>query len=183
MPSGDEIKRQPDMLIKELQRHFPARMPEWTNALTMFCWGAYILLHPGIFTNPTYGVFVQLAWTAADMPARVHIAENLWGLVAVWVGMLRAGALFVNGAYYRTPLIRVLTSAVSAFVWVQIVIGLWRLGQPSLELVLYSSAVVLDLISAYRASCDAATAELTRRGSVGGVTHGKLGEYSTGGAL
>lgn len=171
------------MLIKELQRHFPARLPEWTNAFTMFAWGAYILLHPGIFaTNEMYQAFVEMAWVGEDGANRAHVAENLWGLVTVSVGMLRASALFINGAYYRTPAIRVVTSALSAFVWVQIVIGLWHFGQPSTGLVMYSSAVVLDLISAYRASCDAATAELTRRGNVGGVTRGKLGGYSAGGA-
>jgi hypothetical protein len=172
------------MLIKELRRHFPARLPEWTNAFTMFAWGAYILLHPGIFaTNPAYEAFVAMAWTGAEGAQRIHLAENAWGLVAVLVGMIRAGALFVNGAYYRTPVIRVLTSALSAFVWMQIVIGLWHFGQPSTGLVMYSSAVVLDLISAYRAGCDAATAELTRRGNAGGVRHGKLGGLSASGAL
>lgn len=101
------------------------------------------------------------------MPNRLH-AERLWGLVTVTVGLLRACALFVNGSYYRTPMIRLGCSAVSAFVWFQVVIGLWMLEFPTTGVVVYCSLTGLDLISAYRAAWDAAIAESTRRAGVGG---------------
>lgn len=165
------------MLIRELKRHFPARLPEWANSFTMFAWGAYILMHPGIFAaNDLYEAFVSMAWTHAIGEMRVALAERSWGLVTITVGMVRACALFVNGSYSRTPVIRLMCSAVSAFVWAQVVIGLLNMGVPSTGVVMYSSALALDLISAYRAACDAVIANAQQR-SVGAESRGKSDSY------
>lgn len=166
------------MLIRELQRHFPARLPEWANAFTMFAWGTYILLHPGIFaSNELYQAFVSMAWTSAEGPARVAMSERLWGLITVWVGMLRACALFVNGSYWRTPTIRLICSGVSAFIWAQVVIGLLGIHVPSTGLVMYGSVLLLDLISGYRAAVDAVIARDTRRNEWGAQKGGKSVGY------
>src|SRR6185369_2352575 len=157
------------MLIRELQKHFPARLPEWWNAATMFAWGAYTLMHPGIFDQPYLQGLVALG---GDSTA---VAERFWGLVTITVGLVRGCALFVNGSWTRTPLIRLLASAASAFVWGQIVIGILQTGVYAHGLVMYSSALLLDMVSAYRAGCDVATAELIRREAVSGtVKRGKL---------
>ena len=87
--------------------------------------------------------------------------SSVWGLVAILVGMIRACALFVNGAYSRTPCIRLGMSALSAFVWAQVVIGLMLV--PNMGLIVYSWLVVIDLVSAYRAAMDAAIAERNRK--------------------
>lgn len=150
------------MLIQELRKHFPARLPEWWNAGTMFCWGAYILVNPGIFNDNIFNGLVAIASGWADTPDRLA-AERLWGLITVTVGLTRGCALFVNGSYYRTPMIRLGCSAISAFVWLQVVIGLLMLPMPTTGVVIYCSAMGLDLISAYRAAWDAAIAESTRR--------------------
>lgn len=155
------------MLIKELRKHFPARAPEWWNAGTMFAWGAYILLNPGIFNNNIFDGFVAIANGWSDIPDRLA-AERMWGLITVTVGLLRGCALFVNGSYSRTPMIRLVCSAVSAFIWCQVVIGLLQLPVPTTGVVVYCSLMGLDLISAYRAAVDAAIAESTRRAGEGG---------------
>lgn len=142
------------MLVRELCRHFPARAPEWINSVTMMVWGAYVILHPAVFDQTALRGLASMAW--------YQPAAGFWGLLTFGVGFVRMGALFVNGAYSRTPLIRLFASLVSAFVWSQIVIGLWILGEPSTGLVMYGSAVCVDLLSAYRASKDVAMVESTR---------------------
>jgi len=155
------------MLIQELRKHFPARFPEWWNAGTMFLWGAYILLHPGIFHDKIFDGLVSVANGWSANPDR-FVAERLWGLVTVVVGLTRGCALFVNGSYHRTPAIRLGCSAVSAFVWCQVVVGLLMLPYPTTGIVIYCSAMGLDLVSAYRAAWDVAIAESTRRAGLGG---------------
>lgn len=169
------------MLIAELRKHFPARMPEWWNAATMFLWGAYILLHPGIFDDKIFDGLVSVAttWTHGDERAS---AERFWGLVTITVGMVRMCALFVNGSYSRTPLVRLAASFASAFVWCQVIVGLLRLPIPTTGLVMYCSAMGLDLISAYRAALDAAIAESTRRAGVGGKKRVITNRYGAVGA-
>lgn len=173
----DDTQGQPYMLIRELKRHFPARLPEWANSFTMFAWGAYILMHPGIFaTSDLYEAFVSMVWIDAVGETRIALAERSWGLITVTVGLIRACALFVNGSYSRTPAIRLVCSAMSAFVWSQVVIGLLRMGIPSTGIVMYSSALALDLISAYRATCDAVIASEQQR-SVRAKRRGKSDSY------
>ena len=163
------------MIIRELKRHFPARVPEWVNAWTLVAWGVYVVLHPSLFHQTAFAGLASMA------PKGVE-AASFWGLVSITVGWVRVMALFVNGAYSRTPLIRLVMSLTSAFVWSQIVIGFWLTGTPSTGLVMYSSAVLMDLISAYRATCDAAIAEGTRR-AAGVKKRDRPNEYGAVGGI
>jgi hypothetical protein len=153
------------MIVRELKKHFPARAPEWINAATLAVWGWYVLLHPDLFQQVAFEGLRILTWFGAEPVA-------FWGTLALIVGMTRLIALFINGAYDRTPMVRLGTSLVSAFVWTQVAIGFWLNEVPSASLVMYSSAVVMDLISAYRASQDVAIADVTRRASRSGVKKG-----------
>lgn len=146
------------MLIRELKRHFPARTPEWWNAGTMFAWGSYLLLHPGILNQPYTAELLAMcrAWSP-------QAPERFLGLMTITVAMVRACALIVNGSYRRTPSIRLVTSAISAFLWSQIVIGIMHSGLPAFGIVMYSSALLLDLVSAYRSAIDMVLAKATWR--------------------
>lgn len=148
-----------DMLIVSLKQHFPARLPEWWMSFMLVLWGSYVVLHPGVFTNPaTAHITAGLAAMAGEFdPA------GLWGLSAVLVGMVRVFALFVNGAYTRTPLIRLAMSFFSAFIWTQVSIGFFKSGVENMGIVVYAGLVVMDLVSAYRASTDMVFAEKARR--------------------
>lgn len=160
------------MLIQQLRKHFPARFPEWTNSGIMASWGAYVVLHPEIFEQPaTRAVLSGLA----ELTWFGYPPASFWGLITLLVGVIRACALFINGAYSRTPMIRLATSAASAFVWAQIVIGLWKTGIPNVGLVVYSGLVVIDIVSAYRAGLDTAVAEGERRLSAGTRTNNRGG--------
>lgn len=147
------------MLIVSLKQHFPARLPEWYVAGVSFAWGAYLILHPEVFTQvATSTILSGMATMAGDFPPAAF-----WGLCTVILGIIRAAALFVNGAYTRTPMIRVIMSFASAFIWSQVCIGLWKSGVPNTGLVVYGGLVVMDLVSAYRATLDTVFAEKLRR--------------------
>lgn len=146
------------MLILKLKDHFPARISEWFNGAILTSWGLYLLLHPGLFDNPAMRVAMQ------DMAAMVpgdSNPESVWGLVAFVAGMTRLVALFINGAWSRTPALRLATAAISAFVWTQVVIGL--MSVPNTGLAVYPWLVVIDLVAAYRAGRDIAISEVARR--------------------
>lgn len=149
------------MLIQSLKRHFPARFPEWMNSGVMATWGIYMILHPDIFTNPTtaqmFAGMSEMTWGLGYPPS------SLWGVTALLVGLIRGGALFINGAYTRTPMIRLAASFLSAFIWAQVVIAFVKTGVPNTGLVVYSWLVIADLASAYRAGCDVVYAEHQRR--------------------
>lgn len=146
------------MLIIQLKRHFPARWPEWFMSGLLFMWGVYVALHPDLFDHP------QTATVLAGMKSMVSgfPPSAAWGVSAVVLGLVRAGALFVNGAYTRTPLIRLTMSFLSAFIWTQVFIGLLKTGIPNPGLVTYAGLVVMDLVSAYRAATDVVFAEKAR---------------------
>lgn len=148
------------MVVRSLKQHWPARKMEWLMSGIMVAWGCYVLLHPGMFTDPDtrvlFGGLAAISDPVTDFPALA------WGGVAFVVGMARAIALFVNGAWTRTPLIRVIASFVSMFIFTQIVIGLWQSGVPNTGLVVYPWFVVADLLSAYRAAVDVVHAEKER---------------------
>lgn len=146
------------MLIVSLKQHFPARWPEWFMAGMSFAWGVYVTLHPDLFTNDaTRQVLSGLALMAGNMPPAAF-----WGLTTVILGLIRASALFINGAFSRTPMIRLLMSFASAFVWTQVCIGLVKSGVPNTGLVVYAGLVVMDIVSAYRAATDTVFAEKVR---------------------
>lgn len=148
------------MIIRSLRQHWPARKMEWLMAGWMLCWGVYVLLHPGMFSEPaTATLFSGMAAISAPLTIYPALA---WGGVAAITGLSRALALFVNGAWTRTPLVRLIASFVSMFVVTQIVVGLWQSGVPNTGLVVYPWLIVADLLSAYRAAVDVVHAEKQR---------------------
>lgn len=148
------------MIIRSLRQHWPARKLEWIMSGFMVSWGLYVLLHPGVFTDPR---------TSAPLSGLVSITNQIteypaliWGGAAFGIGLARSLALFVNGAYTRTPLIRLICSFASMFIITQIVVGLAKSGVPNTGLVVYPWFVVADLLSAYRAAVDVVHAEKQR---------------------
>jgi hypothetical protein len=154
------------MIVRSLKQHFPARFPEWLNAGILSLWSIYVLFHPEMFVNaPTAALFAHMVvmahWWGVASPALA------WGLSGLVVGLFRTGALLVNGLHTRTPLIRLGTSFASAFIWTQIIVGLWRTGIPNTGLIVYGGLVFADLCSAYRAGCDVTWAEHHRKVETG----------------
>lgn len=136
----------------EVRNHLEVRMPEWLNAFYLTLWGAYVILHPGMMgRNVLFSGLLDLA------------PQEVWGLAALIVGGVRVGALWINGRWHITPIIRVVTSFVSVFVWFWICVGLYRSGEPQTGLVIYPGLMIADMLSAFRAASDAYEAEAVRR--------------------
>ena len=78
----------------------PERSIEWLTGAIALLWGALALSFPEMFESQLelYGGMLKI------MP------QPLWGLMAFTGGLVRLGALYVNGNHYRTPSVRVRTS-------------------------------------------------------------------------
>lgn len=149
------------MIIESLRQHWPSRKMEWIGSGFLLSWGIYVLLHPELFTqDATAQVFAGLAALSDSFTPYPALA---WGGLAFAIGLARAVALFINGAYVRTPAIRVATSFVSIFILTQICLGMWQSGVPNTGLVVYPWLIIADLISAYRAAVDVVYAETVRK--------------------
>ncbi len=134
------------MVISTTWQHFQVRFSEWFGAACLFAWGVYVTLKPGMFTGEA--AKVMFSGMVAIMP------QQSWGLMAVLVGFARLSALYVNGHHTRTPSIRLVASFFSAFVWTQVVVGLYNAGVPQTGVVIYTGMVCADIYSAFRASGD-----------------------------
>lgn len=148
------------MLVASLGKHFPHRKMEWVLAGITSSWGLYTLLHPEMFTAP--GSAAMFAGLAAMTPFS-FMPNVLWGAAALVVGVVRAIALYINGAHVRTPIIRAICAFVTMFVFSQIAIGLWQTGIANTGIVVYPWLIAADMLSAYAAGKDAITAEAHRR--------------------
>lgn len=114
-------------------------------------WGLMVLMYPTIFSNPRTGplfdgVLATVSWTGLYEP-------TLIGLLFVALGLVRGSALFINGLWKRTPLIRLITSALSAFLITHIVVGISQ-GPPNTGTVTYFWLFLADCLSAKRATED-----------------------------
>lgn len=148
------------MIIRSFREHWPARKTEWMMSGFLLTWGLYVLFHPGLFTAPETAMLFSGLRAISD-PVTMYPALA-WGGICVLVALNRAFALIVNGAWTRTPLIRLVASFLSIFIVTQIFIGLWKSGVPNTGLVVYPWFVVADLLSAYRAAVDVVHAQRQR---------------------
>jgi hypothetical protein len=138
-----------------MKRHFNARSLEWFNAMYLMAWGAWVILFPGLMTESvlkdSFSGLISLA------------PQQVWGLAAFTGGSIRVIALWVNGQWGLTPLIRVMTSFMSVFIWFWIAVGLVKTGLPQPGIVMYGGLMIADMFSAFRAAGDAYEAEVARR--------------------
>ncbi len=138
----------------EMKQHFTARQIEWFSAVMLWAWGSYVLLHPGLFRGPASSDFLGM---------RTLAPQQVWGYVAFFAGNTRVAALFINGKWGVTPLIRILTSFMSIFVWFWICVGLYLLNTPTTGFVMYGGLLLADMTSAFRAAGDAYEARENKR--------------------
>lgn len=139
------------MIIKKMKEHFEIRAIEWGMAGWAITWGLQSIFVPSMFTNPVTGPVSSLMLKSVDwLGGESHI---ILGMVVLLTGLLRLTALFINGLWKATPLIRILTSAVSGFVVMNIVVSLAQ-GPPSFGVVTYLWLFFADCFSASRAARD-----------------------------
>lgn len=153
-----------NMIIVEAKRHFQLRAIEWWSAGLMACWGFYTILVPSMFIeNPAFQSLLLFA------------PQQVWGLVAFVVGLLRLVALTINGFWYRTPAVRWLTSMVSTLVWFLITSALFNSPVLNPGVVVYGWLVLADIYSAFRSASDfveaAAQRELRKSAEASNVSN------------
>jgi hypothetical protein len=127
-------------------QHFHARFAEWLNAGLLFLWGVYLLTHPTMFTDDR----TKALWTGLY----AYAEQPTWAACAMLIGFARITALYINGSHKRTPLVRLVTSFFSAFIWTQVTTGLVNAHVPNTGVVVYAGLVVADIYSAFKASRD-----------------------------
>ena len=123
--------------------HFRLRALEWGLGGIILTVGVVLLGSYPIFSQPQFEVMERWA------------SENIWAWLCIVTGMLRLGALYINGACKRTPCIRLVTAILSSLVWLQITLGL--LSQPivTLGVAVFPWFIAADWYSIWRAANDA----------------------------
>jgi len=136
-----------------LERHFKLHMQdralEWFSALIMLSWGA-VLAMPGD----------TLAGANFDAFRRYGMTEVFWAWTFGSIGAARIMALYINGKWPRTPLIRMVGALFGAVSWAQVAWlitegTLMKSGVASTGMPVYASLAVADLFSIFRAAFDA----------------------------
>lgn len=156
------------MLIREIPKHFDARQLEWFNALQLFLWGSYVIVHPFVMNTETFAGFRELT------PSRANPAI-FWGVQLLLFGAAQALALYLNGSRARTPVIRMVCSAFSAYLWYSVSRAFWGSPVSTTAVTMYPVLVLQNVVSMYRAACDAVISEFAHR-----VT--KMGVSASGGS-
>lgn len=116
-----------------------------------FSWGLVVLTNPEIFTNAeTASLFAGLA----ELSRLVGDSPNtIIGLAFMFLGIIRGLALFINGMWKQTPLVRMIMSGVSAFFLTEIMVTMAQ-GPPNTAVVTYFWLFLADCLGAKRATQD-----------------------------
>lgn len=78
---------------------------EYQFAAMMVAWGSWLLLFPHSFHNPIFQPLEDLA------------PEPVWGVWSVSIGSVRLAALYINGNWRRTPVLRIACSILGLIWW------------------------------------------------------------------
>lgn len=138
----------------QMRQHFAVRALEWFNAITLFSWGSYVTLHPGMFADPTKG-------TVYD-GLNLIMSQAAWGYSATMLSVVQLISLFINGRWGLTPWIRAVTSFLSVGAWFFISAGIFLAG-PNTGLAVYPALMLAGAYSAFRAASDAAEATFNKK--------------------
>lgn len=123
--------------IKAIVRHFENRLLELANAVAMVGIAVWIVLFPDtevLLISPEAAV-----------------------AICMMLGMLQLAALIANGHWpFYGPLIRACCAGLAAFVWAQMCAALIQHGHhvgkpPSIDVPVYGTLALFELISMYRA--------------------------------
>lgn len=126
----------------------PDRAIEWLSAIIMIAWAAVVMQPGDVITAEVLRVMTRGAGEGA--------IATVFGLV----GGLRIAALYINGRWPKTPLIRMLGAGAGFVLWAQVAILFTTmptaLGHAAmLSVAVYGPLALADLFSIYRAAYDA----------------------------
>lgn len=98
----------------------PTRSVEWLLACMMLAWGGGLCLPGDTLSLPQYRMLAVLA------------PEPVWAAWSISIGVIRMVALYVNGAWRKTPLIRAFCAGLGMIWWIvlSVLFFLSRDGSP-----------------------------------------------------
>lgn len=135
------------MIVVRFQKTFPLRVSEWAMSAVLVNLGVLILCNPEVFEQPQHAAMARMA------------GPYIWGWACLVMGVVRATALIINGAWRASPHIRALTAFLSCFIWLEITFGLASSQIVALSLAVYPWFLLLDTYNVFRASSDARAAD------------------------
>lgn len=130
-------------VMVRIQHKFGPRILEWYLAIQLCLWGLIILLPQETFAEARYVGFGFLP-------------EPVWGTGVLMLGVIRVGALIVNGSVPNvTPWIRVFGAYLGALVFTVITLAHASSGLVGLWIAAWPIAAVGEWVNTYRAARDA----------------------------
>lgn len=131
-----------------LQRRMTqTKILEWLCSFQLIIWGLWLLY---VSTFATVSA-LQIIFIPKDY-------VNLWAFTAITVGVLRATALYINGHWRKTPIIRGITSIISATIWGQIALNFVIQTDGCSNIIpIYLSLMLADFYAAAVSGYDAAS--------------------------
>lgn len=120
------------------------RSVEWLLAALMVAWGVGLMLPGDSMSLPQYKLLAVLA------------PEYVWSSWSISIGLIRIVALYVNGSWKRTPLIRS-TCAGFGIIWWLVLIFLFKGatdGPVPAGLMFYPVFIAFEGYSVYRGARD-----------------------------
>lgn len=132
-----------------VHHHFPKRVVEWGLSTILINWGM-ILVRDGATIKPD-GALAGLLRLAS---------EDIWGIAAISVGVMRLVALIINGSFYKTPLVkyapygRLIGSFASCFIWMQVTLALLKYDDVALGLSIYPVFLAWDMFTVFHTARD-----------------------------
>lgn len=131
-----------------------SRAMEWLLAAMMVLWGIGLLMPWDSFASPTYRHLSALG------------PEDAWGLFSMAVGAARAAALYYNGGWHRTPLLRFAGALLGTIWWAVLLWLFWlsaRDSGPPAAIFWYPCLIFAELFACDRTGRDAARYRSFRR--------------------
>lgn len=126
---------------------FSRRLSEWHLAVVMLVAGVMVNIGD-VLDLPRY----ELVRDIAD--------PGTWAVAMMVVGGSRLAALLINGSRPRfSAHLRYLFASMSAFIWALMLAGLLAFGETALIGPFLGMAIVVDLVSAFRAATEAREAD------------------------
>lgn len=130
-------------VLVAIRDRFSGRILEWYVAAQLLMWGMILLAPEESFKTSV--VFVNFG-----------VSEQLTGQIMLAVGVVRMGALIVNGAVpHVTPFVRLGGAWIGCGVWFYISVKFAEAGHISTWIAAWPMACLAEFVNMYRASQDA----------------------------
>jgi len=150
-PSGTDFLALVVRVARGSTHNFAIRVSDWFAGFVMLSFGLVLIYCPWAFGNsPWYALLEQIA------------KPDVWGVVCGFIGLLRIGALTVNGtfpAFRWSPHLRFAMSMLSCFVWFQVTLGLLAAREATVAFAMFPQLLVFDLYNVFLAASEAGAVE------------------------